>query len=710
MLSTEYIEWKEIFNAIGHPSCIFDTEFNILSINTLASKLLNKSEDEVRGKKCYKLLHGLDEPVEGCPLKKMVASGDFETVEVEIEALNGTFMVSCSPLHDREGNIKEVIHIATDITEYKKLENELKFRSGITEQVNASVITTGLDFKINWVNQSFCTMYGYSSDEVIGRTPDFLNSEPLADDIQGDIYQTVSSGRVWTGEALNRRKDGTTFPCELNIFPLKLKNGKIFAYVGQQYDITERKKAEEELKKSEQKYYSLIENIPDVTWRTDINGNTTFISSNVKDIYGYTPEEICKGGPELWFGRIHSDEINEVKAAFHDLFENNIPLNVEYRIKRKDGKWIWLHDRSTGNYEKDGLKFADGIFSDITRRKKAEIELKEAFEEINRLKEKLEAENVYLREEIVLQHEHGEILGQSDAIKEALKLVEQVAGTDSTVLIMGETGTGKELLAQSIHNLSKRRDRPIVKVNCAAIPSNLIESELFGREKGAYTGALTTQVGRFEIANGSTLFLDEIGELPSELQAKLLRVLQDGTLERLGSTKTIKVDVRIIAATNRDLEQSVKEGIFRSDLYYRLNVFPVSVPPLRERREDILPLTWFFIREFEKKMGKQIESVPGRDIRALQSYSWPGNVREIKNLIERSMIMANGPILHIEIPQVSWSGKSWSRTLDEIEKDHIIAVLERTQWRVRGENGAAKILGLKPTTLDARMKKLDIKR
>jgi transcriptional regulator with GAF, ATPase, and Fis domain len=420
---------------------------------------------------------------------------------------------------------------------------------------------------------------------------------------------------------------------------------------------------------------------------------------------GYSEEEL------LNLGVSDVDALCDL-SKYEELFDlvqkESVPP-FETINKRKDGSTFQSEITLTG-YQIDGLPCTLAALRDITERKKNELELKEAFEEIKRLKEQLEVENFFLREEVKLQHEHGEILGQSDAIKGTLKLVEQVAGTDSTVLILGETGTGKELLAQSIHDLSKRKDRPMVKVNCAAIPLNLIESELFGREKGAYTGAVTKQVGRFEVANGSTLFLDEIGELSPELQVKLLRVLQDGSLERLGSTRTIKVDVRIIAATNRDIEQAVEDGEFRSDLYYRLNVFPISVPPLRDRHEDILILVWSFVREFEKEMGKKIESISRSDIQALQSYSWPGNVREMKNLIERSMILASGPILHIEIPQMSEPLTSRNRTLDEVEKDYIVSVLKKTRWRVRGESGAAEILGLKPTTLDARMKKLQIKR
>ena len=295
-------------------------------------------------------------------------------------------------------------------------------------------------------------------------------------------------------------------------------------------------------------------------------------------------------------------------------------------------------------------------------------------------------------------------------MKKVLTQVEQVARTDSTVLLLGETGTGKELLARAIHRLSSRKDRPLVTVNCASLPPTLIESELFGRERGAYTGALTRMAGRFEMADGSTLFLDEIGELPLEVQSKLLRFLEEGSFERLGSPKPLHVDVRIIAATNRDIEQEVKDGKFRRDLFYRLNVFPIVIPPLRERPEDIPPLVRTIVKEFQKKMGKEIESIPKKTMEALQTYSWPGNVRELRNLIEHAMILSKGKTLDIPLPRRASSETYAAGKLKDMERMHVMAVLEKTGWRISGPGGAADVLGLKRTTLQAKMKKLGIKR
>lgn len=330
--------------------------------------------------------------------------------------------------------------------------------------------------------------------------------------------------------------------------------------------------------------------------------------------------------------------------------------------------------------------------------------------EIQRLNELLETENAYLRDQFKLKHLSEKTVGESKALRQVLKQAERVAPTDTTVLILGETGSGKELLAHHIHKLSLRRDHLLVRVNCAALTATLIESELFGREKGAYTGAMTRQAGRFEIADGATIFLDEIGEMPLEVQAKLLRVLESGELERVGSTKTIRVDVRVIAATNRNLEKEVREGRFRHDLYYRLNVFPVSVPPLHKRPEDIPLLVWAFIKDFEKSMGRRIERVPNKDMKVLQSHRWAGNIRELRNVIERAMILNESAVLHVEPPGSPDNSTDVPETLADVERRHILAMLDQTGWRVRGEGGAAERLELNPSTLESRMKRLGIKR
>ncbi|HLO26738.1 MAG TPA: sigma 54-interacting transcriptional regulator [Geobacteraceae bacterium] len=356
------------------------------------------------------------------------------------------------------------------------------------------------------------------------------------------------------------------------------------------------------------------------------------------------------------------------------------------------------------------LRLLGDVFGNALERKRADQKIQNALAEIKELTDRLEAENIYLRDQIKVEQKYEEIVGQSDAIRKVLLQVEQVATTDSTVLILGETGTGKELIARAIHKQSSRKGHAMIKLNCAALPPTLIEAELFGREKGAYTGALTTQIGRFEAANNSTIFLDEIGELPLELQSKLLRVLQEGQFERLGSSTPINVDVRVIAATNRELAQAVREGKFREDLYYRLNVFPISVPPLRERREDIPLLVWAMVKEFCKVFGKTIERIPKKNMDALKNYHWPGNIRELRNVVERAMILNIDSTLIVDLPDRPATSVAQVTSLEEMERAHILAAMARTGWRVRGKDGAAEILGLKPTTLESRMKKLGVKR
>ncbi len=359
--------------------------------------------------------------------------------------------------------------------------------------------------------------------------------------------------------------------------------------------------------------------------------------------------------------------------------------------------------------EQDLRKAHDGLEEQVEARTS---DLRAALSEINILKERLEAENIYFRQENKLKHRFESILGQSDGLKYVLYRAEQVAPSNTTVLILGETGTGKELIASAIHSMSPRRERPLITVNCAALPGNLIESELFGREKGAFTGADTRRVGRFEVADGSTLCLDEIGELPLEVQGKFLRVIQHNEFERLGSSHTTKVDVRIVATTNRNLEEAVRNGRFRQDLYYRLNVFPITVPPLRQRKEDIPQMVQAFIERYSRKLGKQITSIDKEAMNALQDYPWPGNVRELESIIERAVILCTGPVLQLadKLETSAAPISSAIRTLEGTERNQILKILSETQWRVEGKDGAAIILGLHPSTLRARMHKLAIVR
>ncbi|MDH3693127.1 MAG: sigma 54-interacting transcriptional regulator [Gammaproteobacteria bacterium] len=449
----------------------------------------------------------------------------------------------------------------------------------------------------------------------------------------------------------------------------------------------------------------------------DCDGYTTFVNPAAAKMLGYSSDELI-GQPMHSLlhhtkpdGSHYPREECPIYAAFKDGKVHRIYDEVFWR---KDGSSFPVEYSSTPITQDGELEGAVVVFWDISERKSAEKELQDALTEVNALKERLQTENVYLQEEIKTEHNFSEIIGNSGPLQKLLRKIEQVAPTDATVLIQGETGTGKELIARAIHDRSERKDRPLVKVNCGAITEGLIESELFGHEKGSFTGAVQQRAGRFEVANGGTIFLDEVGELPMEAQVRLLRVLQEQEFERVGSSRAIKVDVRVIAATNRDLAEMVKEDKFRMDLYYRLNVFPVEVPSLSERADDIPLLVDYFIARLAKRYPKQIEGFSPECITYLSNYPWPGNVRELENVIERAAILSDGPVLSISESLKPITHKksisNGNNTLEEVERGHILAVLDKTNGVITGNSGAAKILGLNPSTLRSRMQKLGIKR
>jgi formate hydrogenlyase transcriptional activator len=513
-------------------------------------------------------------------------------------------------------------------------------------------------------------------------------------------------------------------------------------------EFTDQKQTDEALKISETRYRRLFETAQDGILILDAeSGQIADVNPFLIDMLGYSYADFL--GKRLWeIGPFKNMEASKAiflelqgqgYVRFEDLpletkagreiaveFVSNVYLVNHTKVIQCNIRDITERKRIGEALEKAHIELErrveertfelrtanEQLEREIEERRQAEASLSQALSEIEKLKDRLEAENIVLRQEIIMKHQFADIIGQSDGLKYVLYRVEQVAPLNTTVLILGETGTGKELIAAAIHRLSPRRDRPLITVNCAALPANLIESELFGREKGAFTGADTLQMGRFEVAHGSTLCLDEIGELPLELQAKLLRVIQHNEFERLGSSRTIKVDVRVVATTNRNLEEEVKQGRFRKDLYYRLNVFPITVPPLRQRKEDIPLLVQAFLSRYVRKLGKQITSIQKEAQQALQNYPWPGNIRELESTIERAVILCPGPVLQLpdklEIP--SFSERATGETLEELERNQIVKVLSETRWRIEGKDGAAAILGLHPSTLRARMQKFRITR
>ncbi|HXE95585.1 MAG TPA: sigma-54 dependent transcriptional regulator [Dongiaceae bacterium] len=401
-------------------------------------------------------------------------------------------------------------------------------------------------------------------------------------------------------------------------------------------------------------------------------------------------------------------DLVEVKTRIHSMLE------VRLLYKKLDN-YNKVLEQTVQERTGDLLKANMQLTQEIEERKKAEGSLQSTYAEIKLLKDRLQAENIYLHQEVDGRYNFGEIIGKSKALSSVFLQVEQVAPMNATVLLLGETGTGKGVVARAIHSSSNRKGKPLITVDCTTLPATLVESELFGRERGAFTGSDARQIGRFELADGGTIFLDEIGEMPLELQSKLLRVIQDGEFERLGSPRTIKIDVRIIAATNRDLGEAIRNGKFREDLFYRLNVFPITMPPLRQRKDDIPLLVNHFVAKFNKKIGKKIETVSKDTLTVLQEYHWPGNVRELESVIERAIIISQGSALQVlDRFDISLKAEEPARrdvkALAELEQDHILQVLQKTGWRIEGKDGAAGILGLNASTLRARMRKYGISR
>ena len=578
----------------------------------------------------------------------------------------------------------------------------------------------GLDHegKGTFVNPAAIAMTGWEEADVIGQPVHEKHHHSKAN---GDhypkqecpIYAALKDGAVHhiTDEVF-WCKDGSSFPVHYTSTPI-IENDNIVGAVVVFQDVSEIKKAEASLALFQRRNELLLSAAGEGICGFDCEGQVTFINPTASTLLA-------------WQG------LNLNGQTIHDIFGLNEPKSDEYcpvhnivsgkkrylasdkQFWRSDGSSFPVDFVSTPILEGNQLQGVVVVFRDITERKQAEQKLKKAHSEIEQLKNRLQAENTYLQEQINLTHKFEDILGQSQSLKSVLGQVEKVAPTDTTVLILGETGTGKELFARALHNLSPRNNRPLVKVNCAALPANLIESELFGHEKGSFTGATARRIGRFELAHEGTIFLDEIAELPLELQAKLLRVLQEGEIERLGDSKTIEINVRIIAATHRDLKQMVSDKTFREDLYYRLSVFPLTIPTLRERQPDISLLVQWFINKYAQKMGKQINHIPQSVMDKLLNYHWPGNVRELENVIERAVILSPAQTLQISElhnPQNnSIDNEKALKSLADMEKTHIINVLERTGWLISGEQGAASILEMHPNTLRSRMSKLGIRR
>jgi PAS domain S-box-containing protein len=685
-------------------------QMNLAQINTLPpEKIADHMSRSVAGESSY------------FNVQHRLASGEVRDVEVHSGAVD---------LGDRK-LLHGIIH---DVTERNRAEaalreSEERFSKAFHSSPQPMSVTTidgGLYID---VNQRFLEISGYKACEVIGQTSMNLGIWESAAARAEFVDPLIKQGRIRNVETRFRTKGGQVRTLLSSAELIELDGRPCILMASS--DITELKRADADLRESESRNQAVLRALPDLMFLQTKEG--VYLDYHARD-----PRSLFVP-PEVFIGKTMSEVLppqlaEQLERCFQQAVLSDEPVVDEYSLPVGGG---------VGFYECRIVPCGDdkvlSIVRDITERKLAQASLEQALAEVRLLKDQLFAENVYLKEAVMVANDFGEMVGDSPALKKVLQQAEQVAPLDTTVLILGETGTGKELLAHAIHSLSGRKNRPLITVNCAAMPTHLIEDELFGHEKGAFTGAHARRLGRFEIASGATIFLDEIGELPLNLQAKLLRVIQEGEFERLGASRTIKIDVRLIAATNRDLQAAVRAGAFRADLFYRLSVYPITIPPLRDRKEDISSLVMHFVKQLNARLGKRIESISQWSLDALLDYSWPGNIRELRNVIERAAIITTGNTLilfdspgagplqqqlsHLSgvqrevqpdfdgiAPPDANSVVGRPETLEQSERNLIIRTLDWTGGRIEGPRGAAALLAIHPSTLRSRMRKLGVPR
>jgi formate hydrogenlyase transcriptional activator len=772
--------WRSVFENSAIGVALTDLNGRFLATNPTYQKMLGYTDEEFQTVSFLEITHE-DYREANLALVTELLEGRREQFQIEkqyrrrdgslIWARNNVSLVPGT-----ESMPQFIMALSEDITERKQAEEALQQSEErvrlILDSAAEGVFGCDPEGTCLFCNQAAVRLLGYDEPvELLGKNMHALEHHTRKDGTtfpidECPIYVGFHENRgVHIDDDIFWRKNGTSFPVEYWSHPM-LRDGKTVGAVITFFDITERKKVDEALRQSEQRKRSLLEINNAIINNLTQEALFTSAYEAIRRVVTFDRAAFLLHQPETKTLKLLSMESDAESEFFR--------LGKEYDLQETRVS-AWVIDRQQavvrGDLEReqqsagDQRLVAEGIQSYCVvplvargnsigtftvwseaknRYSQADAELLQevanqvalaianmkSYEEIAALKARLEKENVYLQEEIRTVHNFEEIVGNSPALLELLRRVNQVAPTDSSVLIYGETGTGKELIARAIHNRSGRKNRPLVKVNCSAISAGLVESELFGHVKGAFTGAFERRLGRFELADGGTNFLDEVGELPLETQVKLLRVLQEREFEPVGSNRSVRVDVRIIAATNRNLQESISAGSFRSDLYYRLNVFPLEVPPLRERRSDISQLAMFFLSRYSRNLGKEMEGISAAATESLIRYSWPGNIRELQNVIERALILSHGPMLELETDLISVSateafrdtaqqvaaaaqptGPSSSlKTLEEVERTHISAVLQQTRGVIEGANGAAKTLGMHPNTLRHRMEKLGIKR
>ena len=772
---TEALRWRSVFDNSAIGVAVADLDGRVLATNPNYQKMLGYTESEFLALSFLDITHE-DHRETNRELVRELLEGkrDQFQIEKQYRRKDGSFVWvrnNVSLVREPENTPRFMVALSEDITERKQAEEALQKSEErarlILNSAAEGIFGCDSDGICLFCNTAAAQLIGYDAPEqLLGQNMHDLQHHTRKDGTpfpidDCPIFKGFLENRgVHVDDDVFWRKDGSSFSVEYWSHPL-VREGKTVGAVVTFLDVTERKNAEEALRKSEQRTHTLLEinnaiitNLtPDALFSSAYEAIQRVVSFDRAAFLFYQPESktlklvSMEGSDESDFFRVgreydleetrisawvleHQEAVTrgDLKREQQSLGEKSL---VAERIQSYCVVPLVAMGKSLGTFAlwsetQNRYTAADAeLLREVANQVALAIANMKSYEEIASLKARLEKENVYLQEEIRTEHNFEEIVGDSPPLLELLRRVDQVAPTDSTVLIYGETGTGKELIARAIHNRSNRKDRPLVKVNCSAISAGLVESELFGHVKGAFTGAFERRIGRFELADGGTIFLDEVGELPLDTQVKLLRVLQEREFEPVGSNRSVRVDVRIICATNRNLEESIQDGTFRSDLYYRLNVFPLEVPPLRERRSDIDQLARFFVSRSARNLGKKLTGISEAATQKLLSYSWPGNIRELQNLIERAVILCNGPILELEgdlnkvstspvlsdpLPEVPNAHQSPLKTLQEVERTHILAVLEQTHGVIEGANGAARTLGMHPNTLRHRMEKLGIKR
>lgn len=601
-----------------------------------------------------------------------------------------------------------ILSVIRDISLRKRAEkalqeSEQRYRLHVENVRDYAIFMLDAEGKISTWNLGAQRLKGYAPEEIIGRhLSQFYTKEDVESGKVDRALKTADTAGRFEDEGWRLRKDGSRFWASVTITALRDHNGKLLGFSKITRDLTDRKRAEEALSRSEAQLRAIFEHSPDAIIGTDPQGKILEVNQQVEKFFGYDRAELIGKPVEILVPERFRNKHPQYRDDYHHSARTRpMGIGLELSGLRKDGTEFPV-DIMLSPVDTPEGKMVLSVIRDLSEKKRAQEEL-----------DRREREKRYLEEELYTEHRFEDIIGESPALKKVLKQVETVAATDVTVLILGETGTGKDLIARAIHQLSSRADHSLVKLNCAAIPTGLLESELFGHEKGSFTGAIAQKIGRLELAHQGSFFLDEVGELPLELQPKILRALQEKEFERVGGTRTIPVDVRLIAATNRDLGQMVKDRQFRGDLYYRLRVFPIELPPLRERREDIPLLVRYFVSKHARSMDRRIETIPDDVMRTLVRWEWPGNIRELENFVERSVILTKGstlraPVSELEMPLEP--ADDGNKSLESAERDHILRILRESKGVIAGPNGAAARLGVKRTTLNSKLKKLGIER